>query len=223
MAGSNQEKVKEINVMMKEILLRHMEKPGVRPSAISGLTLVRREEVNSSERCFEKPLASVIVQGGKHSTIGAQEYHIHETQCLVSGVDMPSTSYVIDPTPENPFLSLFFYLDRQILSDLVMEMEPEARPSFMEGQGVSVADAEPEFLEAMLRLAELLDKPKQIAIRASYRSAGRGSARALYARLAEQSGYSGHCAYEAEYRYPSAHGRSGTAGQHVGIKPAPAF
>lgn len=166
MAGSNQEKVKEINVRLKEILLRHMEKPGVRPSAISGLTLVRREEVNSSERCFEKPLASVIVQGGKHSTIGTQEYHIHETQCLVSGVDMPSTSYVIDPTPENPFLSLFFYLDRQILSDLVMEMEPEARPSFMEGQGVSVADAEPEFLEAMLRLAELLDKPKQIAIRA---------------------------------------------------------
>ena len=166
MAGGNQERVKEINARLKEILLRHMEGPGVRPSAVSGLTLVRREEANSSERCFEKPLASVIVQGGKHSIIGAQEYHIHENQCLVSGVDMPSTSYVADPTPEKPFLSLFFYLDRQILSDLVMEMEPEARPSTVEGQGVSVADADPEFLDAMLRLAELLDKPKQIAIRA---------------------------------------------------------
>ena len=64
-----------------------------------------------------------------------------------------------------PFLSLFFYLDRQILSDLVMEMEPEERPSFMEGQGVSVADAEPEFMETMLQLAELPDKPNQIPIR----------------------------------------------------------
>ena len=64
-----------------------------------------------------------------------------------------------------PFLSLFFYLDRQILSDLVMEMEPEERPSFMEGQGVSVADAEPEFMETMLRLAELPGKPNQIPIR----------------------------------------------------------
>ena len=46
-----------------------------------------------------------------------------------------------------------------------MEMEPEERPYFMEGQGVSVADAEPEFMETMLRLAELPGKPNQIPIR----------------------------------------------------------
>ena len=166
MTGENQQKIQEINGKLKEILLRHMEKPGVCASAINGLTLVRREADNSSERCFEKPLASVIVQGSKYSAIGTQEFHIHANQCFVFGVDVPSTSYVIDPTPEKPFLSLFFYLDRQILSDLVIEMETEERPSFMEGQGVSVADAEPEFMEAMLRLAELLDKPRQIAIRA---------------------------------------------------------
>ena len=166
MTGENQQKIQEINGKLKEILLRHMEKPGVCASAINGLTLVRREAVNSSERCFEKPLASVIVQGSKYSVIGTQEFHIHANQCFVFGVDVPSTSYVIDPMPEKPFLSLFFYLDRQILSDLVIEMETEERPSFMEGQGVSVADAEPEFMEAMLRLAELLDKPRQIAIRA---------------------------------------------------------
>ena len=166
MTGENQQKIQEINGKLKEILLRHMEKPGVCASAINGLTLVRREAVNSSERCFEKPLASVIVQGSKYSAIGTQEFHIHANQCFVFGVDVPSTSYVIDPTPEKPFLSLFFYLDRQILSDLVIEMETEERPSFMEGQGVSVADAEPEFMETMLRLAELLDKPRQIAVRA---------------------------------------------------------
>ena len=166
MTGENQKKVKEINKKLKELLLRHMERPGVCASAINGLTLVRREAVNSSERCFEKPLASVIVQGSKHATVGTQEFHIHANQCLVSGVDMPSTSHVIDPTPENPFLSLFFYLDRRILSDLVMEMEQEERPSVMAGQSVSVADAEPEFMEAMLRLAALLDKPNQIFIRA---------------------------------------------------------
>ena len=42
---------------------------------------------------------------------------------------------------------------------------PEERPSFMEGQGVSVANAEPEFMETMLRLAELPGKPNQIPIR----------------------------------------------------------
>lgn len=167
MTDGNREKVMAINEKLKEILLRHMDGPGVYPSVINGVTLVRREAVNSSERCFEKPLASIIVQGGKHSVIGTQEYHIRENQCLVSGVDMPSSSYTVDPAPEKPFLSLFFYLDRQMLTDLVMEMDPDNRPPFMGGQeGVSVEDAEPEFLEGVLRLAELLDKPRQIAIRA---------------------------------------------------------
>ncbi|MGN1038074.1 MAG: AraC family transcriptional regulator N-terminal domain-containing protein [Mailhella sp.] len=166
MNDDRQEKIKEINKKLKELLLRHIKAPAICPSAIQGLTLVRRESVNCSERCFEKPLAAVVIQGSKHSTVGTQEIYIHENQCLVSGVDMPSTSSFIDPTPEYPFLSLFFYLDRQILSDLVMEMEPEQRPSFMGGCGISVADAELDFLETLLRLVQLLDKPDQIAIRA---------------------------------------------------------
>lgn len=166
MTDLNQKKIQEINERLKEIVLRHAAHPGVHTCAVNGLKLARRQEQNNSERCFEKPLAAVVIQGDKHSTVGSQEYRIHANQCLVSAVDMPSASHVIDPTPEKPFLSLFFYLDRQILSDLVMEMEPEERPSAMEGQGVSVAQAEPEFMEALLRLAELLDKPKQIAIRA---------------------------------------------------------
>ncbi len=75
MADDNQKKVKKVNKKLKEIVLRHMEKPGVCASAINGLTLVRREAVNCSEHCFEKPLASVIVQGSKHSSVGTQEFH----------------------------------------------------------------------------------------------------------------------------------------------------
>lgn len=166
MKSERREEMEEISGRLKELLLRHMEKPGVRPSAITGLMLVRREEANSTEKCFEKPLASVIVQGCKQSTIGMREYVLREKQCLVSAVDMPSISYTVAPSSEKPFLSLFFYLDKKTLAELMLEMGPEERPAFRAGQSVSVADAEPEFLEALLRLAELLDKPKQIAIRA---------------------------------------------------------
>ena len=166
MTDDRQERITEGIARLREILLRHLAEPGVYPSAVSGLTLVRREATGSPERCFEKPLASVIVQGSKKSVIGTQEYSLHEKQCLVSGVDMPSFSYVIDPTPEKPFLSLFIHLDKKILTDLIAEMGPDERPPLRAGQSISVADVEPEFLETMLRLAELLDKPKQITIRA---------------------------------------------------------
>ena len=42
----------------------------------AGLTLVRREAANSSERCFEKPLASILVQGNKHTVIGTHAFSI---------------------------------------------------------------------------------------------------------------------------------------------------
>lgn len=151
---------------LKDILLRHLPAPEIRPSPIDGLVLVRREDPPAPDRCFEKPLASVIVQGSKRSLIGSQEFIFRRGQFLVSGIDMPSSSSFFDTAPGQPFLSLFFHLDRQILTDLMLRMRPARKAPQEGGPGVAVADAEPEFLEAVLRLAELLDKPEQIAIRA---------------------------------------------------------
>lgn len=147
-------------------LLRHMDRPGFYPTA-TGLTLVRRDTAGCPENCFQKPLASVIVQGSKRTLLGPREYTMRATQCLVSGLDMPSVSYLTDPTPERPFLALFFYLDRAILTDLVMEMDPKDGPPADAGeQGLSIADVDPDVLECVLRLVELLDKPEQIPVRA---------------------------------------------------------
>ena len=85
MADCDREKIVTANMKLKEILFQHTDRPGVCSSSIDGLSLVRREAVDSSERCIEKPLVSVIVQGVKHSTVGTQEYRIRENQCLVSG------------------------------------------------------------------------------------------------------------------------------------------
>ena len=166
MEKQEREKAAAVNEELKRLLLRHLEQPAIRPTAIAGLTLVRREAANSSERCFEKPLASILVQGNKHTVIGTHAFSIAAKQCLVSGVDMPSTSYVVDPTPEKPFLALFFYLDRQLITDLAMEMEQDLPPSGEDSLGVAVADAEPDLLEGAVRLVKLLDKPEQIPMRA---------------------------------------------------------
>lgn len=166
MASSALSIKEDILAALKDILMRHLPAPEIRPSPIDGLVLVRREDPPASDRCFEKPLIAIIVQGGKRSLIGSQEFVFRRGQFLVSGIDMPSSSSFFDTAPGQPFLSLFFYLDRQILTDLMLRMRPAGKTPQEDGPGVAVADAEPEFLEAVLRLAELLDKPEQIAIRA---------------------------------------------------------
>lgn len=166
MSSSALSSKEDILAALKDILMRHLPAPEIRPSPIDGLMLVRREDPPAPDRCFERPLASVIVQGSKRSLIGSQEFVFRRGQFLVSGIDMPSSSSFFDTAPGQPFLSLFFHLDREILTDLMLRMRPAGKTPQEDGPGVAVADAEPEFLEAVLRLAELLDKPEQIAIRA---------------------------------------------------------
>lgn len=160
------QRIHRLNSALKEKLLQYMETPCILSTSIAGFNLVRREDVGTPEQCFEKPLIGLVVQGTKHSLMGGQEYIYSENQCVVAGVDMPIASYVINPTHETPFLFLYLYLDRQLLSSLVLDMKAEPVHEAEDPAGVSVADADADLLEMFLRLVELLEKPEQIELRA---------------------------------------------------------
>jgi AraC-like DNA-binding protein len=150
------------NNLLKEKLLRWMPESGRYPTAIEGLTIVRRDEANQPENCFYKPLVAVIVQGFKRSVIGSDEYRYGENHCLVTGVDMPSVNHVTVASPEHPFLGLSLTLDKYLITQLATEIPPRLGNGSY--KGMAVADVDPDVLDAFLRLAELLDKPEQILI-----------------------------------------------------------
>jgi len=150
------------NSLLKEKLLRWMPGPGKFTTAIEALTLARREDSDQLENCFSRPLVGVIVQGFKRSKIGSEEYSYGENQCLVAGVDMPSSFSVTGASPEHPFLALSLNLDKYLISQLAAEIAPVSGFGGCCNKGMSVKDVEPDVLEAFLRLVELLEKPEQI-------------------------------------------------------------
>ena len=135
-----------------------METPCIYPTAIEGFNLVRREDAGMSEKCFEKPLVGLVIQGTKHSLMGGQEYVYTENQSVVAGVDMPISSYVINPTHEKPFLFLYLYLDKQLLSSLALDMKQSFTEDMETNTSISVADTDTDILEMFLRLLELHEK-----------------------------------------------------------------
>lgn len=160
------QRIIRLNSEIKEKLLSCLPTPAIRPTAIEGLHLVRREDVGTPERCFEKPLIGLVIQGAKHSLIGGKEYVYTENQSIVAGVDMPISSYVINPSPEKPFLFLYLYLDKQALSSLALEIRQEYPDASEAGASVSIADTDADILEMFLRLLALHEKPEQIPLRA---------------------------------------------------------
>ena len=153
-----------LNGLLKKKVLHWLPEPGTLLTDVPGLNLVRRERVNLSENCFTRPCVSVIIQGSKRSVMGSEEYVYGENQCLVVGVDMPSSFCVIAGSPDQPpFLSMSLALDKALITGLAAEIPFSDAPPESE-KGVSIADAEPDVLNAFLRLIELLEKPRQIPI-----------------------------------------------------------
>lgn len=164
MIDADRVEVVRINELLKKRLLQLVPSPGIVSSPIEGFCLVRREQVNMAENCFSRPCVSVIVQGAKRSIMGTEEYVYGENQCLVVGVDMPSSFCVITHSiNQAPFLAISLALDKTLISSLLTEMAfSDALPESC--VGVSIADVEPTVMNAFLRLIELIDKPLQIPI-----------------------------------------------------------
>ena len=156
----------QLNDELKQKLLLYLKTPRIYPTPIEGFNLVRREEGGTPEKCFERPLIGLVIQGAKCSFMGGQEYIYTENQSIVAGLDMPISSYVVNPTHEKPFLFLYLYLDRRLLSSLAFEMKQKFSCEPETAQSVSIADTDADILEMFLRLLELLEKPDQIPLRA---------------------------------------------------------
>lgn len=158
--------VKRVNEELKKAMVRRVPNPGKYATAIQGLTFSRRQEINKADNCFGKPSVAVIVQGSKCAIIGERECRYAEGQYCITGVDLPSAFYVLNPSEEKPFLAVILDLDGGLVSRLAAEMPPSSGRENGGCCGLSVGDSDADLLNCFLRLVELLDKPEQIRIRA---------------------------------------------------------
>ena len=164
MEEKDRAEVTRVNNLLKEKLLRRLSEPGLSTTAIEGLLIARHHDAKEIQNCIYRPLVAVVVQGSKRSIIGSEEYRYGENHCLVVGVDVPSANHVITASPDKPFLAVSLDLDKYLITQLAAEIPPSYPPGNNAYKGMTVAEVDPDVLNAFLRLVELLDKPGQIPV-----------------------------------------------------------
>ncbi|WP_336355567.1 AraC family transcriptional regulator [Pseudomonas granadensis] len=142
----------------------HAQVPGDFPTAIAGLGFFRREQPSSPLVCMVEPSVILVAQGEKKLWVGGEGFLYDTSRFLLTSLDLPANSEVLQASPERPCLGLSFKLDVQMLAELAAHSDPPPYRDVAERKGVGIGSVTQPMLLAFQRLLALLDEPEAIAV-----------------------------------------------------------
>ena len=140
----------------------HAIAEGDTPTGIPGLRLYRRSAPTACASATYEPSLVVFVQGQKRINVGATTYVCDESNFLLTSVDLPVVSQVINATREAPILGLLLKLEMPMVREILSQQEFHLREEPADARGMAVGLTSVELLAACTRLVDLLDAPQDI-------------------------------------------------------------
>jgi len=149
---------------LAQIIGARISKPGDYETPIAGLGLFRREHPSPPSVCMVEPSIILVARGVKRLWVGGEGYAYDTSQFLVTSLDLPANSEVIQASPKHPCVGLTLKLDLHMLAELIAQDGlPPSRDRSV-GKGVGIGSVTPALLAPFERLLALLDEPEAIPV-----------------------------------------------------------
>src|SRR5580700_7367462 len=133
-----------------------------RATDIPGLSLHRRTAPTAPCSTTYEPGVTVIAQGRKRVELGRQVFTYDASRFLLTSVDLPVVSRVIEASEEVPCLALALKLEMPVVRELLSREEIHVAEAPSDSPGMATGETTVEFLSACCRLVDLLDAPQDI-------------------------------------------------------------
>jgi AraC-like DNA-binding protein len=134
----------------------------VLPTAVPGLTLYRRCAPTAPMSATYEPSVALIIQGRKRVELGRRTFFYDQSQFLLTSVDLPVVSQVIEASEELPYLCVRLRLEMPVVRELLSREEIHVAETPSDDPAMTTAETTPEFLDAFYRLIDLLNTPRDI-------------------------------------------------------------
>lgn len=141
----------------------HTSAEGVQSTEVPGLSLYRQSTPTACTSATYEPRLVVFVQGQKRINLGKMTYLCDGTTFLLSSVDLPVVSQVVQASPDKPMLGLLLRLEMPEVRRVLSEEEFSWSDEPADALGMMVGATSVELLSACSRLIDLLDTPADIA------------------------------------------------------------
>ena len=139
----------------------HADAAGIARTPIPGLFTVRNTRPSGLEHAISRPLACLVVQGGKTVTMGTEAFALGPGDSMVISADVPTVSQVTRASTAAPYLSLVLLLDPVRIADLAAEMAVAPDAEFAH---VRIEPTDEEVADSALRLMRLLGRPASLPV-----------------------------------------------------------
>jgi len=136
---------------------------GVHATPWPALSLFRANSTGVPTCAMYEPGLGLALQGAKQILLGQQSFLHEPASYLVTAVDVPVSSQVMRASREEPCLCLTFRLDVQRIRELLPEVQLQ-RAAVALAPGLSISPLDGGLLDPLLRLARLLDSPRDLAV-----------------------------------------------------------
>ncbi|MCM3602737.1 AraC family transcriptional regulator [Robertmurraya korlensis] len=158
------EKIYKQKLELSSLIERLSKQDGVHPTSIPSLFLIRESIITEPISRVNEPSFCIILQGEKEVLLGEERYVYGPGHYIVASVDLPVTGQVRKATTEAPYLALKLEFTTEQVLEVIDETDIPFNQRKHPKRAMFVSEVEPSLLDAVLRLACLLENPKHIPI-----------------------------------------------------------
>nr|WP_245746351.1 AraC family transcriptional regulator [Evansella caseinilytica] len=159
MTHDNNEKLNMLSQYIEQI----SRSDGIYSTDIPPLKFIRASEPTAPIHQVHEPALCVVTQGSKIVTLGKERYQYGASHYLVVSMDLPISGEVIEATSDSPYLCLRLDFKLGEIIDLLKAGDLKTNRKGKPRRGLYVNKMDNVMLlDAVLRLVQLLDSPKDI-------------------------------------------------------------
>ena len=161
-ASPLQHRAPELRSELARKIAVHMGSAENRATEIPGVSLHRRIAPTAPCSATYEPGVTVIAQGRKRVDLGRTTFIYGESQYLLTSLDLPIVSQVIEASEKTPCLAMSLKLEMPLIRELLSQEEIQVVEAPPDTPAMVTGEATAEFLSACCRLIELLNTPQDI-------------------------------------------------------------
>ncbi len=131
---------------------------------LKGLYLSRTSVPLKRVHSVVEPSVCVIAQGSKEVLLGESRYHYDPLHYLLTTIELPRVSQVLEASKERPYLAVRLELAPALVSSVMIEASGSLSRERAEVRAIDVSPVDGNLLNAFVRLVRLLDSPADAQI-----------------------------------------------------------